>query len=120
MDTTAITYTRPVDGGYAKTIATLPDGRRLAVDTQYSSVCAYGDHANDCPQINVVGGRCTCGLLDGVDVEDLVVDARRRGAFGRSGPERKTEASAPSDGDDWRSPRGLVLSEEMDRGDTMY
>jgi len=44
----ALTYDYPQDGGYADTVASLPDGRRLWINTQYNQVLAR--HADGCPR----------------------------------------------------------------------
>lgn len=80
---TAVSYDYPMGGQYAETVATLEDGRVVTVDTQYACVLPHGKHADNCDQINKMGGRCTCGLLDGIDVAALVADARINGKRGR-------------------------------------
>lgn len=80
--TTAAQYDYPANGAYADTRATLADGRVVTVNTQYEVVSPHGHHAADCDQLNKIGGRCTCGLLDGIDVAALVADARLHGKFG--------------------------------------
>lgn len=82
MITRAISYEHPITGGYADTVATLEDGRIVTINTQYDIVLPHGDHAADCDQINKMGGRCTCGKLDGIDVAALIADARINGKFG--------------------------------------
>ena len=79
----ATSYEYPMSGEYAETVATLEDGRVVTVDTQYAVVLPHGKHADNCDQINKMGGRCTCGLLDGIDVPALVADARINGKRGR-------------------------------------
>ena len=79
----AQSYNYPMSGGYAETVATLADGRVMTVDTQYSCVLAHGNHAKNCDQINKMGGRCNCGLLAGIDLPALVIEAREHGKFGR-------------------------------------
>ena len=86
----AAKYDYPANGEYAETVATLADGRRMSINTQYAAVLPQGDHAADCDQLTKMGGRCTCGLLDGIDIEALVADAIANGKFG----ERPTPASA--------------------------
>jgi len=78
----ATKYEYPMSGGYADTLATMEDGRKVYVNTQYKRVLPLGKHADDCDQINVMGGRCTCGLLDGIDEASLIADAHERGLFG--------------------------------------
>ena len=75
-----ITYEYPVGGHYSQTVATI-DGRKYTVNTQYCSVMPHGEHADDCDQITKMGGRCSCGMLDGIDVDALVADARVNGRF---------------------------------------
>ena len=81
--TSAASYEYPLGGTYAETIATLADGRVVTINTQYACVLPHGNHAEDCEQLTKMGGRCTCGLLDGIDVEALVADARANGKRGR-------------------------------------
>lgn len=77
-------YINPImgTGHYAETVAVFEDGTQAIVDCQYGVVLPLGKHADDCDQINKMGGRCTCGLLDGIDVEALVADARINGKRG--------------------------------------
>lgn len=82
MITRAISYEHPITGGYAETVATLEDGRIVTINTQYAIILPHGDHAADCDQINKIGGRCTCGKLDGIDIPALIADARINGKFG--------------------------------------
>jgi acetone carboxylase gamma subunit len=84
MISKATSYEYPSGGRYAETVATLEDGRVCTVDTQYAVVLPHGNHKSDCDQINTMGGRCTCGLLDGIDVAALVADARGNGKCGRA------------------------------------
>jgi hypothetical protein len=89
--TSAESYSYPMSGAYAETIATLRDGRICTVNTQYGVVLPHGEHAEDCEQLTNMGGRCTCGLLDGIDVAALVADARingKRGCEPRQEPSR--------------------------------
>jgi hypothetical protein len=88
MITKAVSYDHPMGGQYAETVGTLEDGRVVTIDTQYACVLPRGNHKADCDQINKMGGRCTCGLLDGIDVAALVADARVNGKRGRK-PEPK-------------------------------
>jgi len=76
--THAARYDYPLGGQYNETVATLSDGRVVTIDTQYACVLPHGNHKADCDQINKMGGRCTCGLLAGIDVAALVADARER------------------------------------------
>lgn len=78
----AASYDYPTSRQYNETTATLEDGRVVTVNTQYGLVLPHGQHADDCDQTNKIGGRCTCGLLDGIDVDALVADARERGLRG--------------------------------------
>ena len=80
---TATKYDYTVTGGYADTMATMADGRRVIVNTQHSRVDPLGQHAANCAQVTRMGGRCDCGLLDGIDCQALVADATKRGKFGR-------------------------------------
>lgn len=75
------TYEYPAGGRYGETVAVI-DGRRYLVDTQYAAVLPLGTHADACSQLITMGGRCDCGLLDGIDVVGLVADARERGKCG--------------------------------------
>ena len=77
-----INYDYPDNGEYADTIAILADGRRMDVNIQYGRVYPLGKHAEGCAQTTRIGGICDCGLLDGLDVRELVMDARTRGLFG--------------------------------------
>jgi len=79
----AAKYEYPMSGAYAETIATLDDGRVVTINTQYAVVLPHGEHAEDCEQLTQMGGRCTCGLLEGIDVAALVADARVNGKRGR-------------------------------------
>ena len=83
MISKAVSYDYPMGGQYADTVGTLEDGRVVTVDTQYRLVLPHGPHKVDCDQITKMGGRCTCGLLDGIDVAALVADARVNGKRGR-------------------------------------
>jgi hypothetical protein len=76
------TYEHPMSGPKSETVATLDDGRVLTINTQYAVVLPHGKHAANCDQVCKMGGRCNCGLLDGIDVAALVADARLRGKFG--------------------------------------
>ena len=79
-----VTYEYPESGASNETVAVLEDGRRIAIDGQYNVASPYGQHAADCAQLTKIGGRCDCGLLDGIDVAALVADAKVRGLFGRA------------------------------------
>ena len=76
------TYRYPVSGRYNETEATLSDGRVVVINTQYGRVDVIGEHAATCGQLTQIGGHCTCGLLDGIDIAALVADAREHGLFG--------------------------------------
>lgn len=90
-------YDYPINGLYNETVATLDDGRVVTINTQYAVVLPHGKHADNCDQINKMGGRCNCGLLDGIDVEALVADARINGKRGERPVERKPEAPVKID-----------------------
>ncbi len=77
-----IEYSHKFGGGYAETIATI-DGNKFLIDTQHEVVLPLGDHADDCDQLNKMGGRCTCGKLDGIDIKSLILDARKNGKLGQ-------------------------------------
>jgi len=79
---TMVTYEYPMNGNGMETVATLADGRVVTVNVQYSAVLPHGKHSGDCDQLNQMGGRCTCGLLDGIDVDGLMADARINGKRG--------------------------------------
>jgi len=79
----AATYDYGVNGEYAETVATLGDGRKMLVNTQYATVCSLGRHADSCSQVTKIGGRCDCGKLDGVNIDALIADARVNGKFGK-------------------------------------
>lgn len=91
MITVAAKYEHTMSGAYNETIATLEDGRVVAVNTQYGAVLPHGKHAEDCEQVCKMGGRCTCGMLDGIDVVALVADARTNG---KRGPKPTPKPSA--------------------------
>ena len=114
--TAATSYDYTMSGGHAETMATLEDGRKLTVDTQYSWIAPHGDHADDCDQLTKMGGRCTCGLLDDIDTGALIADAREHGLFGSRPLPKIERRTVPT----WKSARGLTLTEEMDRDDTQF
>lgn len=91
------TYNYPMNECGSTTVATLADGRIVSVDRRYGAVLPYGDHADDCDQINKMGGRCTCGLLDGIDCEALLADARINGKFGPRPVARTPRVEIPND-----------------------
>ena len=111
-------YEYPSNGIYNETVAVMDDGRRYTVDTQYGGVYPHGEHSDACSQRTKIGGRCDCGLLDGIDVASLVIEARQNGKFGQA--PRPVVAQVIDDAPEWTSPRGLTLTEEMDREDTIY
>ena len=94
----AASYKYPMNGLYNETIATLPDGRTVTVNTQYSVVDV--EHAPDC-DMNRPGGRyiapprtCTCGnAMSAADTDELVADARINGKRGR--PEKSVSHIEP-------------------------
>jgi len=57
-------------------IAVLGDGRKLSVCVQYHSVQPLGEHAPTCSMVTKMGGTCDCGLLDDIDVEAILADAK--------------------------------------------
>ncbi len=89
-----VTYDYPANGGYADTIATLSDGRKLWINTQYSDVVAKhadGCHKGQCSlsvgNVCAEGSRrrqaaCTCGALTNVDITALLTDAKINGKCG--------------------------------------
>lgn len=81
-DETMASYSYPVNGACNETVATLTDGRRMHVNTQYGCVLPDGDHSDACEQVNKMGGVCNCGLLDGIDCDALIADARKHGKCG--------------------------------------
>jgi len=68
-------------GNYADTVATI-DGKKYVVNTQYSVVAPWRHLSDDCEMMTKIGGKCTCGALDGVDVPALITDARINGKLG--------------------------------------
>lgn len=102
MISKATTYRYPASRMYNETVATLEDGRVVTINTQYGVVLPHGQHADDCDQINKMGGRCSCGMLDGIDVDALVADARERGLCGvapkpEATPEERARRAAELD-----------------------
>jgi len=88
-----ITYDyMPVDGDshYADTVATI-NGKRYAVNTQYSIVSPWRHLRDDCEMLKKMGGKCTCGAMDGIDVAAVIADARINGKYGV--PPRPTETT---------------------------
>ena len=59
------TYTHPITGQYNETVATLEDGRKIVVNTQYEHLGPLGS-----------------ATLDGIDTAALISDARINGKFG--------------------------------------
>jgi len=103
---TVVSYDYPHDGGYADTVATLSDGRRVWINTQYKTINVK--HTADCakskikwaPEDNVctMGAKerataCTCGMLDGIDSAALIADARINGKTGNRPTPRETPAA---------------------------
>ena len=97
MITTAKKYDHPMNGQYNETVATLEDGRMMTINTQYNVVCPNGKHADDCEQVNKMGGRCTCGMLAGIDTAALIDDARKNG---KKGPAPIVETVTPMSADE--------------------
>jgi len=57
----AVKYERPLGSGmYATYQATLADGRLVTINTQYDAVLPHHGHLDTCPQVTMMGGRCTC------------------------------------------------------------
>ena len=116
MINAATSYDYPASGQYNSTKATLEDGREMMINTQYSMIDPLATHGNGC-NIAKMGGRCDCGLLDDISVSELVTHAREHGLFGqRPQPESKPAPGIP----EWKSERGLTLTQEMDSEDTIY
>ena len=72
---TVIRYT-PHEDNDRTIVATMDDGRIMHVILQYGRVLPHGRHADDCEQVSRIGGHCTCGLLDGVDIDAVLAGAR--------------------------------------------
>lgn len=92
-ETSAISYDyMPVDGDshYADTQAII-GGKQYAVNTQYGVVAPWRHLSNDCDMMQRMGGKCTCGAMDGIDVDAVLADARINGKFGL--PPRPTESA---------------------------
>ena len=99
-----LTYDYPQDGGCADTVATLYDGRKLWINTQYKQVlarhadgCAKGHCSDSAPNVCAEGARraaaqCTCGSLDNIIETDVLADAAINGKFGA----RPIKRSAPA------------------------
>jgi len=82
MTITAIKYDYPINGASGDTVATLADGRKVTINTQYDCVEPRGHHADDCG-IRRMGGRCNCHMIEGIDCAALIQDAIANGKFGR-------------------------------------
>lgn len=85
------TYDYPTSGNYSETRATLDDGRVVTVDCQYAVVLPHSHLGPDCTMLTTMGGRCTCGACDGIDIPALIADARVNGKFGRPPVAPETE-----------------------------
>lgn len=79
----------PIEGTSNETVAIFADGTSAHVCPQYGVVAPDGEHAADCEQMTTMGGSCTCGLLDDIDVEAVIAAARTSGKFGLAPVERK-------------------------------
>ena len=104
MKTRADHYEYPSSGRGSETVAVLADGRRMTVDTQYGVIIPQGKHDDDCAQVTEIGGTCSCGMIDGVDVDSLVYDARERGLRGKPQTRQATPTTTPIEtkrGADW-------------------
>ena len=78
-----ITYDYPTDGSYNETVATTDAGRQFIVCPQYEAVYPINvTHAENCDQINKMGGLCNCGHLENIDIRLLIDDAATNGKFG--------------------------------------
>jgi len=83
----AANYDYDVSGGYADTVATLDDGRKVWINTQYgtsdvrhAAECAISQQTACYPK-----AICTCGAeLSDDDKAALIADARANGKFGRA------------------------------------
>ena len=103
MSNLPIEYRYPANGGYADTVGIMADGRLMFVNTQYSQVlfkhadgCEKGHCALSVGNVCDEGQRrakalCTCGAVDGINPEALVIDARARGKFGAEPKAKKPE-----------------------------
>ena len=112
-------YKYPINDSYSQTTAILDDGRQMTVDTHRSLVIPMGTHADGCSVGDEPRGHCDCGALDGVDVEAMLADAKEHGKFGREplGAARYTPEPPTKE---WKSKRGLTLTQEMDRDDSDF
>lgn len=91
MSTMPTNYKHPLGGAYNETIAIFADGRKATVNTQYGAVILHGHHADDCDQLNKIGGRCTCPHNADIMAAsaEIVDDARANGKTGYE-PEKET------------------------------
>lgn len=97
-------FAHPIQGTSNETVAIFADGSRAHVCPQYNAILPCGDHADDCDQLTTMGGRCTCGLLDDIDVPALLADAIARGKFGQAPVprvEKTSYSNEPKRGDGW-------------------
>jgi len=85
-------YEYPFGGYYNETVVIFADGTKANVCVQYASVHPFGRHADDCEQITKMGGRCTCGKLDDIDIPALLADAKVNGKFGEAPKPEPTDA----------------------------
>ena len=108
-------YDYPPNGQYNETLEV---SFNVIINIQYNRVLPIGEHDTTCDQINKMGGICNCGLLDGINCDALIDDARKNGKFGPR-PE-KISSQKDEDFKEWKSHRGLTLTEEMNREDTIY
>jgi len=81
----AASYDYNVSGGYADTVATLDDGRRVWINTQHGT--AKVRHSADCAISQQTAcypkAACTCGAaLSTDDTAALIADALANGKFG--------------------------------------
>jgi len=83
----AVSYDYPAGGQYGETVATLDEGRKVWICTQYkttdvrhSGECAISKQTACYPKAD-----CTCGAdLSDDDKAALIADARANGKFGRA------------------------------------
>jgi len=82
-------YDYTPSGGYADTLATLDDGRVIAINTQYNTIYTTMGRPQD--------------TLDGIDKAALIADARLNGKFGRrpSAPVSSTPLPPETHGVGW-------------------
>jgi len=75
-------YMPYADGSnYADTCATI-NGVKYSINAQYGVVAPWRHLRPDCEMMTKIGGKCTCGALDGIDVAAVIADARINGKFG--------------------------------------